>query len=400
MENILKGIRVLDFTRVLSGPYATRILADFGAEVIKVQSGKTAGPLPNSGGYFNAWNRNKRSITLDMSRAGGRELAMQLVGICDVVVENFSPRVMCNWNMGYEALSRRHPGIIMLRMSGMGQTGPWKHHVAYGPTVQALGGLTHLSSFGKAAPVGPGYALADHVSGLYGALTLLAALEHRDLTGNGRCIDLSQYEVVAAMIGPALLQARSHGPDPLPAGNRPDYEAAAPHGCYPCRGEDQWCVIAVYDDRQWQALVRVMGTPGWALEPGVSTLEARTAGHGSLDQRIAEWTCRQDARNLVQQLQEAGVCAGVVQDAHQLAQDPHLLDQGFLNRARHPEYGEILQDRSPIRLNADPVTALGRPDRDVTQAPALGEANAYVFMDLLGLGEAAYAAHVRNGIIA
>jgi len=183
MENILSEIRVLDFTRVLSGPYATRILADFGAEVIKVQSKKIEGAEPVFGGYFDTWNRNKRSITLDMSHSEAHKIALRLVSLCDVVIENFSPRVMSNWGMDFPKLKYARPDIIMLSMSGMGQTGPWKNHVAFGPTVQSLGGLTYLSSFEEDAPVGPGYALADHISGLYGAFAVLAALENRDRTG-------------------------------------------------------------------------------------------------------------------------------------------------------------------------------------------------------------------------
>ncbi len=398
MEDILSGIRVLDFTRVLSGPYATRTLADFGAEVIKVQSKKTEGIEPNTGGYFNTWNRNKRSITLDMSHFIARKIALRLVEICDVVIENFSPRVMSNWGMEYETLKKRNPGIIMLSMSGMGQTGPWTNHVAFGPTVQSLGGFTYLSSFEEDNPVGPGYALADHISGLYGAFAVLAALENRDRTGKGQYIDLSQYEVVAGMIGPALLDVLANDQESMPQGNQPDYEMAAPHGCYQCMGEDRWCVISVVNETQWQALIRIMDSPGWASEKRFSTLKARKAHFKSLDEKLDLWTQKQDAQELVERLQEAGIRAGVVQNAEDLANDPHLLDQNYYVQTQHPSLGKTFSDRSPIRFMEDSSTG-PYSESGFKPAPLLGEANEYVYMDLLGLTQKEYKTFIQKGII-
>jgi benzylsuccinate CoA-transferase BbsF subunit len=399
MEDILSGIRVLDFTRVLSGPYATRTLADFGAEVIKVQSKKTEGTEPNTGGYFNTWNRNKRSITLDMSHFTARKIALRLVEICDVVIENFSPRVMSNWGMEYETLKKRNPGIIMLSMSGMGQTGPWTNHVAFGPTVQSLGGFTYLSSFEEDNPVGPGYALADHISGLYGAFAVLAALENRDRTGKGQYIDLSQYEVVAGMIGPALLDVLANDQESMPHGNQPDYEMAAPHGCYQCMGEDRWCVISVVNETQWQALIRIMDSPGWASEKRFSTLKARKAHFKSLDEKLDLLTQKQDAQELVERLQEAGIRAGVVQNAEDLANDPHLSDQNYYVQTQHPLFGKTFSDRSPIRFIADSPTNASS-NASLKSSPILGEANKYVYMDLLGLTEQEYTSYIQKGIIA
>ena len=205
-DGILSGLRVLDFTWMLAGPFATRILADFGAEVIKVQSGKTAtGAESNVRGYFNNWNRNKRSIALDMTHPEGRELVLKLAGISDVVIDNFSPRVMANWGLNYEALKEVNPDLIMVSMSGLGQTGPWRNFVAFGPTLHALSGLTSLTSFPDTAPVGLGYAHADPIAGLYAAFSVLAALECRDRTGQGQYIDLSEYEAICTLMGPALL---------------------------------------------------------------------------------------------------------------------------------------------------------------------------------------------------
>ncbi len=398
MKNILSELRILDFTRVLSGPYATRTLADFGAEVIKVQSKKIAPIEPNTGAYFDTWNRNKRSITLDMSHPQARVMALRLVAICDVVIENFSPRVMSNWGMDFQGLKKAKPNIIMLSMSGMGQTGPWKNHVAFGPTVQSLGGLTHLTSFEEDTPLGSGYALADHISGLYGAFAILAALEHRDRTGQGQYIDLSQYEVAATMIGPALLDVLANKQDPLPQGNRPDFDIAAPHGCYRCLGDNRWCVICVFNETEWQALVRVMGSPDWAFEQKYSTLSARNSNFKLLDEKLNQWTRKQDARELVEFLQEAGIPAGVVQNAQDLSNDPQLLKRDYFVHLEHPVLGPTVSDRSPIRFTQGQAL-IKEPATNWKSSPLSGEDNRYVYMQLLGLTEQEFRSYVQNGVI-
>ena len=208
-RGILNGLRVLDFSWVLAGPYATRILADFGAEVIKVQSQKTAeGAESNRTGYFNAWNRNKLGITLNMTHPEAAEIVLKLAGISDVVVENFSPRVMSNWGLDYARLREVKSDLIMVSLSAMGQNGPWKDFVAFGPTLQALSGLTYLTSFAQDDPMGLGYAHADHIAGLYTTIAILSALEHRDRTGEGQYIDISEFEAVCTLLGPALMDTK------------------------------------------------------------------------------------------------------------------------------------------------------------------------------------------------
>ena len=282
-EKPLHGIRVLDFTWMLAGPYATRIFADFGAEVIKLQSKKTSGGADsNLTGYFNTWNRNKRSITLDLSHPEAREMVLKLAAKSDVVIENFSPRVMPNWDLDYERLKEVRPDLIMLSMSAMGQGGPWKDYVAFAPTLHALSGLTHLTSFENDAPIGLGYAYADVVAGLYAALAVLAALEHRNRTGQGQYIDLSEYEAICTLMGPSLLDASANGKEIQPQGNCPDYIAAAPYGCYKCLGEDRWCVIAVSSEEEWQSLCQVLGHPGWMKEKKFSTEAKRKENKANL----------------------------------------------------------------------------------------------------------------------
>jgi len=392
-DGILSGLKVLDFTWVLAGPFATRILADFGAEVIKIQSLKTAkGAESNLAGYFSAWNRNKRSITLDMSRPEARELILRLSGASDVVIENFSPRVMANWGLTYEKWKEANPGIIMVSISAMGQTGPWKDHVAFGPSLQALSGLTYLTSFEEEEPPGLGYAYGDHVIGLYAAMAVLTALESRSVTGRGQYVDLSGYEALCTIMGPAILNASLKQPD-RPSGNRPERAHASPSGCYACRGSDRWCVISVSTDGEWRVLCRAMGTPGLAHDERFRTLSGRRSNEGVLDEMIGRWTAGRDAEEVVSLLQEAGVPAGIVQNAEDVARDPHLAARRFFVPLEHPVLGRTLADRPPIRFGEDETTGW-------RAAPRLGEDNRYVFIELLGLTEEEFINYREQGVIA
>jgi crotonobetainyl-CoA:carnitine CoA-transferase CaiB-like acyl-CoA transferase len=232
-----------------------------------------------------------------------------------------------NWGLQYEKLKEVKSELIMLSMSGMGQTGPWKDHMAFGSTVQSFGGLTYLTSYEKDPPVGSGYAYADPVSGLYGALALLAALEYRDRTGRGRYIDLSEYEAVATLIGPALLYEFTNDTEVLPKGNRSDDITAAPYGCYPCLGTERWCVIAVFNEVEWKSLSQVLGHPTWTKEEKFSSLSKRKKHAEELDILLGEWTSKRNAEEIVVLLQKTGVPAGVVQNAEDLANDPQLLER-------------------------------------------------------------------------
>jgi len=393
IDGILSGLRVLDFTWVLAGPYATRILADFGAEVIKVQSLKTAkGAESNLSGYFNTWNRNKRSITLDMSRPEAKDLILRLTKISDVVIENFTPRVMANWGLTYEELKEVNQKIIMVSMSAMGQTGPWKDYVAFGPALQALSGLTYLSSFDDKQPLGLGYAYGDHVIGLYGALAVLAALENRFRTDRGQYVDLSGYEALCTLLGPTIMGVSSNKTPARPQGNHSDQIDACPSSCYPCRGTDRWCVVSASTEDEWQALCRVLDRADLLKDERFRTLSGRRSKVEQLDGLIGRWTAKRSAEEAVTLLQEAGVPAGVVQNAEDLAQDPHLLARQFFVPLKHPVLGRTLNDRSPIRFEEDETV-------NWKAAPQLGEDNRYVFRELLGLTEEEFLHYREKGVI-
>ncbi len=393
-ERILKGIRVLDFTWMLAGPYASRMLADFGAEVIKVQSKRTArGTESNLGGYFNTWNRNKRSITLDMSHPEARGLVLKLTRKSDVVIENFSPRVMSNWGLDYENLKEAKPDLIMVRMSAMGQQGPWKDYAAFAPTLHALSGITYLTSFSKETPLGLGFAYADFVAGLYAVLATLAALEYRDKTGIGQYIDLSEFEALCTLMGPSLIEASLHHKEIYPQGNRPDHIPVAPYGCYRCLGEDRWCVIAVLHEEEWKSFCHVLAVLNLTKDDRFSTLAGRKENAEALDRLIEEWTIQHTPEEAVRLLQEAGVPAGIVQNAEDLWKDAHLAARNFFKRLKHPVLGETISEASPIRFEDG-------PEAGWKAAPLLGQDNRYVFRELLGLTEEEFSSYMEKGIIA
>ena len=393
-DNFLEGLRVLDFSRVLAGPYVTRILADFGAEVIKVQTKRTAkGVESNTSPYFCTWNRNKQSITLDMSRSGAKELLLRLVKLCDIVVENYSPRVMANWGLDYDLLKQVNPKLIMLSMSAMGQSGPWKDFVAFGPTLQSLGGLTYLTSFSEHSKLGIGFSYADIISGLYGVIVVLSACEYRERTGCGQYIDLSQYEAICTTIGPALMDILANKPDLFPKGNDSYYLDASPYGCFRCSGEERWCVIAVFSEDEWIALCNVLGNPAWTKESKFATLIKRKAHGKELDEHVQNWTEEHEAEKVVELLQKAGVPSGIVQNAEDLAKDPHLRERAFFTSLNHPMHGDLRTDTYPIRFG-------DQSQYHWKSSPLLGEDNDYVFGELLGLSEEEINTYIGQGIIA
>ncbi|MFC1909154.1 CaiB/BaiF CoA transferase family protein [Chloroflexota bacterium] len=392
-NNALQGVRVLDFTWLLAGPYATRTLADFGAEVIKIQTKKMAtGTESNATGYFNTWNRNKLGITLNLSHSEGRELVLKLVKMSDVIVENFTPRVMANWGLSYDTLKEVKPDIIMVSLSGMGQTGPWRDFSALGPTIQALSGITHLTSSGHGSPEGIGYSYADPLAGMFAAFAILAALEYRTMTGKGLYLDMSEYEAAGCLLGPAFLDYSVNHNLTIPKGNADDDTTAAPHGCYRCRGEDRWSVIAVFTEEEWQALCRVMGNPAWTKQERFLSLSQRREHIEELNQLIERWTVNHTPEQVMTMLQEARVPAGVVNNAADLANDPQLKSRDFFMQTQHPALGKTRFDSTPIRLSNTPA-------RFQKAAPLLGQDNSYVYRDLLGLDEEQFRQHVEQGII-
>lgn len=403
--SLLDGVRVVDLTWVLAGPFATRVLADHGAEVIKVESVRRPDPTrfnpamhlsrdpaggPDASGYFNEYNRNKHSIALDTRTDEGRAVLADLVASADVVVENFSASVMTRMGLGYDELRRLRPDIVYLSMSGMGHTGPRRDWVTYADIVSAASGLTALTGWGPDDVVGVIYGHADIVAGLHGALAVVAALARRRVTGRGAHLDLSQLEASAASLGTVLLDAAAH-PEapPVPLGNAdPDL---APHGVHRCLGPDAWVAVAVRDTTDWAALCRVLDRPDWATDPSYATAAGRRAAAAGIDAALGAWAGQRSAADAADALLAAGVPAAPVQDGRDLLADAQLAHRGFFQPVEHPVAGRHPSEASPIRT-PQRATPIRRP------APVLG-ADTGRLLAALGYPDERIAALAAQGVL-
>lgn len=384
----LDGVRVLDFTHVLAGPFATRILADLGADVVKVVSEKRPGNTPVTA-YYQMWNRNKRSLALDTSTERGREIARALAERADVVVENFSPGVLDRWGIGYETVSEANPGVIYVQMSGMGDSGPWRDFVSFAPTVHALSGLTYLTGVPGREDIGIGSSFNDHQAGLHGAVVVLATLEQRRSSGRGQRVDFAQYELGVSLTGPALLDYFANGRSHEPAGNRHRFEDAAPHDTYPCAGDDRWVAIAVMTEDHWSRFRAALEDPEWARDPRFATAADRLEHIEELDRHITEWTRAFDVYDVQDRLQAAGVPAGVVQTGADLVhRDPQLAANEYFTQTEDTGAYDAPTpvDRLPLHFSKTPV--------DQYRAPRpVGADNVAVLDEWLAMSENA----VRTG---
>ena len=404
----LASIRIADLTQAWAGPYASGFLADWGAEVIKVENTQVfqfgtrgmavrpSGPIPQDQrgwprGYpdwepgprpwnryapFNSLNRNKLSMTLDLRRPEGRDIFRELVKVSDVVIENSPPNFMDKAGLGYKELTKVRPDLVMVRMPAYGLTGPYKDFRAWGSHVEGFIGHTWIRSYRDIDPslkddVYP----SDAVGGLIGAFSTLIALQHRRLTGEGQLIDVPLSEALAPFLAEAFLDYTMNNRVQSALANVD--VSMAPHGVYRCRGEDQWVTISVGSDREWEGLRLVMGDPDWAQDERYRTVLGRWRNQEEIDHHIEEWTGEQGSREVMEWLQANGVPAGMAQDASQTFHDPHLRARGFFQQLNHPEAGAHSYPGIIGRLASAP-NSLRRP------APCLGEHNEYTHMELLG----------------
>ena len=396
----LEGVRVIDLTKIVAGPNATRMLATMGAEVIRVEwhddraldllrgvRPHAPGGDPeslNRSGLFNNINTGKYGITLNMNLPQGRDLFKRLIADASVVCENYSPRQMERWELGYDVLSKINPGLIYMQITGMGKSGTYNSYVSVGPTAQALSGLTHMSGFSEPIPpAGWGYSYLDHSTGYYGAILVLAALLRRKRTGRGCYIDVSQTEAGLMVSGTATLEAQLTGQPTDRHGNRMEAAAWAPHGAYPCNGTDEWIAIAIQNDAQWASLVAEIGAPQWARDPRFADAAGRKANEDELDRLLAEATIAAERYDLMNRLQQRGVPAAVVQKADDRCErDPQLKARGYLVPLPHSEIGTWPIEGFPAKFERLPADVGGLPHRG---APMMGEDNDRVYRDLLGL---------------
>lgn len=388
----LSGIRITDFTWIGAGSYATKILGDFGAEVIKIESSRRLDSLRmaapykdgikgvNRSGYFADRNTSKRSITIDMKHPRALGLVHRLIAQSDIVANNFTPGVMERFGLGYEAVRAIKPDIIYLAMSMQGSSGPEHQYLGYGASMAALTGLQHLTGLPGREPAGTGTNYPDHVPNpCHAAFAVLAALRHRRRTGEGQYIDLAQTEPTIALLGPTFLDLTMNGRLQQPNGN--EHPWAAPHGVYPCQGDDRWIAISIMNDDQWVSLVEVLGRPAWAAEAALRQGEMRYARRRQLDSDLAGATAQWVAEDLMHALQARGVPAGVVQTAADVVErDPQLRHRGHWVKLDHPEMGATIYNAPPMRFSRTPVE-LKRP------APLLGEHTDEICRELLGLSD-------------
>jgi crotonobetainyl-CoA:carnitine CoA-transferase CaiB-like acyl-CoA transferase len=372
---------VLDFTWVVAGPVATRILADYGAEVIKLER-KPGPPGDRQGGLQGDLHRNKLSIAVNMANARGIEVAQRLAAKSDLVIDNFSARVMRGWGMDFQSLSKIKPDIICLSMSGLGHSGPRSSYVSYGPTLQALSGFTQLMVDENGEPAGYGYSYADMAGGYTGALSALIALWHRRRTGRGQFIDLSQFEALVSVIGPGLLDIAVNGRTQSPPVYDSQEMAAAPHGVYKCLpladDDDRWLAISVHTPVQWDRFVEAIGSPAWADDPQFSTLFMRMRNREQLDACVGSWTITQTAEQAMLLLQQAGIAAGIVSNGADIcARDPQLQARQFWGTVRLPDGRQTNVTGVPIKMSATPGSIR-------TPSPLIGSSNDYVLGELLG----------------
>ncbi|MFC2058128.1 CaiB/BaiF CoA transferase family protein [Chloroflexota bacterium] len=399
----LKGIQVVDFSWIFTGPIATTFLADHGAEVIKIESAtrpdgtRMLKPFKdgieglNRSGIFANYNSGKLSMNLNLHNARGIELAKKLVAKADIVLETFRPGVMKKLGLDYEELRKVKPDIIMTSMTMFGQYGPCSQQPAIGQFLQASSGFVHLLGWTDRPPALPASPYTDYIAPWFVLMALMGALDFRRRTGKGQYIDLAMQEASMHFLTPEILDYAVNGRVQNRAGNR--HPTAAPHGVYPCRGEDRWCAIAAFNDEEWQSLCSVLGNPEWAGEQRFASLSGRRQNSEKLDGLIAEWTINHSPEEVMTMLQDAGVAAGVVETGEDIVDhDPQLKYRKHFVVLDHPEMGPHLTERPPFNLSK----TLSGPQNP---APCFGEHTEYVCRDILGIDDEEFAELVDAGVL-
>ena len=396
------GLKVVDFAWVGVGPISTKFLADHGATVVRVESESRPdvlrGSVPAKDGilglnrsqFFGDFNTSKLSITLDMKRADARDIAQRLVAWADVFVESFAPGAIGRMGLGYDAVKKLNPGIVMISTCLMGQTGPARSLAGYGYHTAAIAGFYEITGWPDRPPCGPWIAYTDTIAPRFVTTILAAALDRRRRTGEGCFVDLAQLEASLHFLGPELLDLQINGRTATRLGNRSSH--AAPQGCYPCAGDDQWVAVGVDTDGQWQRLCAAIGQGELAQDPGLASLEGRQGAHDRIDNAIAAWTRERTPQSAMTTLVEAGVPAGVVQRSRDLLKDEQYEHRGFYHYMDHPEMGQIPYAGHQYRIS-------GYDNGPRGPAPLLGQHSFEVLTDMLGLSDDAVGAAYANGAV-
>jgi benzylsuccinate CoA-transferase BbsF subunit len=385
----LKGIRVINFGWVWAGPVVGQTLGFLGAEVLKIESrarvDMTRNLPPFAEGVADpdrslsnhaCWAGNG-SVTIDLKHAEGRALALRLIAESDVVIENFGPGVMERLGFGYEALRAAKEDIILFSMPAAGLYGPLEHVRTYGLSLTSLTGLDSLVGYKGEAPIPVENAYSDPFAGIFGSFAILTALRHRSRSGQGQHIDFSQQEAVMQMVGPAYMDYLFNGRSGAPKGNEHPTAAMAPHGVFPCSGDDRWIAIAITCDNEWTALVEAMGRPEWARDTALATIDGRLLAIDRIHEAIAAWSQSLDAHALAERLQASGIAASPVLKVADLLEDPHYRARGTFIEVTHP-----LGFRETIY---GPYVKLSRTPAEVSPGPVMGQDNDRAFLEILQL---------------
>jgi crotonobetainyl-CoA:carnitine CoA-transferase CaiB-like acyl-CoA transferase len=398
----LTGINVADFSWFGAGPICAQTLGLYGATVIRVESEshvdglRGIGPFPtgktgyNVSGYFNNYNANKLSVTINLNTEKGRELALRIVRWADVFLTNMTPRIIERWGLTYDKLVEVRPDIIAAYQPMQGYDGPHRDFLGFGAVLGPITGYNHLTGFPDRPPGGMGTNYPDYVINPgHTVIAITAALRHRRRTGKGQRVELSQLESSVAALAPALFDYTANGRSQARAGNRIPH--AAPHGAFRCRAikvptpfgeadEQRWCVIACFDDEQWLRLRAAIGAPDWARDERFATHAGRKQHEDDLERQLEAWTSERLPEEVMETLQAAGVPAAVVQNARDCLEDPHLRERGYYVQLEHPEAGVTTYDGPGFRLSATPA-------RYERAAPCLGEHTHQVAREVLGLSD-------------
>lgn len=383
----LADIRVVDFSWAVAGPATTKILALFGADVIKIESraridgGRLGTPFLNGrpginkSGYFSNHNTSKRSIRLDLSKPESKKIVKRLVSVADVVAESFSTGVLDRQGLNYDTLTQTKRDLVMISLTMQGHTGPFSTHVGFGRTLAALAGFDHLTGWPDSNPAGPNQPYTDLVVPWFAVTAIISALQRRHQTGQGQHIDLSQLEASLHFLAPALLDYTTNGNVQDRVGNR--VPGASPHGVFPCSGGDRWIAIVVNGDQDWQALCNAMDAPSLSDDSRFATLLSRKTNEDLLETILAEWTKPKEADDVVQCLSEAGVHAALVARGEDLHRDPQLAHRGHLKVMEHPITG--------YRTHSRPSFRFSNLELDHRRAPLFGEHEEEIYGNLLGI---------------
>lgn len=385
----LAGVRVVDFSAVIAGPICARVLADYGAEVIKIESRRHIDSLrmsennpdgdPEHDSMFHFMNRNKKSVTINIATERGRELALELVQTADVSIENFSPGAMERRGLGADHLREVNPGLVTVSLPAAGSWGPLRDIVAYGSVVAAISGFDSLAGYEGEPPLGIQGVYADWNSGIYAVLAILAALRHRDRTGEGQHIDLAQWEAATTSLAPAFLEYSMAKLLPETQDNLEP--TMVPHNLFPTEGSDKWVAIACRDDEDWRNLRRAIGEPEWAQEAGYHDVVGRKEAHHEIEEKLSAWTSTRSRDEVVAILQEVGVPATPLLDVAERFADAHSRAREAFVTVQHETMGPVILGGMPWKLSRTP----GRIDGP---GPVRGSANQEILGDLLEISDA------------